>query len=498
MIGRINRIRTAFYVSVIVLAGLIAVLAWPNKRAFSKKPLMLYCAAGLQEPVLAATAEYKKLYGVEIQVSFAGSETVLQQAETAKVGDLYLPADERCLDEARERKLIDEVLPLATMRPVLVVQKGNPRKIKGLDDVLNGDITISQANPDAAAIGKVTRAVLQRTGQWDALQKHRKVDKETVNAAAVAVAAKSVDAAIVWDATAFQMSDRLTAIELPEFTKIRSSVSVAILKSSERPTDALRFARFLAARDKGLVYFKRDGFAPVDGDKWEDEPQVHLYAGAMLRAAIDPTIDEFERREGVQAIRHYNGCGILISEMQADPFRPDAYFACDVSFMDSVNRLFADPQVISSNQVVILVARQNPKQIKSLADLGRPRMRVGLAREQQSALGDLTRDLLKRAGCYDEVRKNVVVENATGDGLVNQFVEDSLDAVVVYRSNAEGARDRLDIVHLSSSAKATQPLAIAKQSEHKHLMGRLCDALKSPASKKRFEDLGFIWVFKAE
>ncbi len=56
----------------------------------------------------------------------------------------------------------------------------------------------------------------------------------------------------------------------------------------------------------------------------------------MLRPAIEQTIAEFERREGVKVTRVYNGCGILVAQMKAGEV-PDAYFACDSEFMNQVN-----------------------------------------------------------------------------------------------------------------------------------------------------------------
>src|SRR5256885_9955496 len=45
---------------------------------------------------------------------------------------------------------------------------------------------------------------------------------------------------------------------------------------------------------------------------------------SMLRPAIEETIQDFERREGVSVTRVYNGCGILVAAMRAGD-RPDAY-----------------------------------------------------------------------------------------------------------------------------------------------------------------------------
>ena len=58
--------------------------------------------------------------------------------------------------------------------------------------------------------------------------------------------------------------------------------------------------------------------------------------------------------------------------MKTDGKSPDAYFACDVSFMKQVHDLFLEATPVSTNQLVILVPKGNPHQIHSLNDLGKP------------------------------------------------------------------------------------------------------------------------------
>ena len=75
---------------------------------------------------------------------------------------------------------------------------------------------------------------------------------------------------------------------------------------------------------------------PVEGDPWaEGEPTLTVYAGAMLRPAIEATLEDFAAREGIprKNVRCvYNGCGILLGQMKTGQ-HPDAFFACDASFM---------------------------------------------------------------------------------------------------------------------------------------------------------------------
>ena len=70
----------------------------------------------------------------------------------------------------------------------------------------------------------------------------------------------------------------------------------------------------------------------------------------------------------------------------------------------------------------------------------------------------------------------------------------SLDAVIVYRSNAVNVLEHLEVVPIElPTAFAVQPYAVGKNSDHKYLMGRLLEAVKSAESKERFLSVGFEW-----
>src|SRR5262249_21762237 len=162
---------------------------------------------------------------------------------------------------------------------------------------------------------------------------------------------------------------------------VTARVQIALAKTSKQPDDALRLARYIRARDKGARYFVAQGFTAVEeGESEAKRPELIVYAGAMLRPAVEETLNEFERREGVRITRVYNGCGILVSQMKTGA-QPDLYFACDPRFMTQVEDMFGDPTTISRNQLVIAVPKGNPHGIKSLKDLGQKDLRVGVGHE---------------------------------------------------------------------------------------------------------------------
>jgi molybdenum ABC transporter molybdate-binding protein len=484
--------------SLVVFVGLIALLVWNPFRVPSdgnpSRKLVVFCAAGLKAPVAEIAAEYQKRFGIEIQLQYGGSNTLLSQLQIAPLADLYLPADDSYVAQAREKGLIAEVLPLASMRPVLVVGPGNPKKIVDLADVLTRDVKLSHANPEAAAVGKLATEHLKGTGQWEAFAKRITVQKPTVNDVASDVQLGAADAGFVWDVTVRQIPELTT---VPAGTLPSASLSACIVRTTEQPTAALRFARFLAAADQGGKFFAKQGYTPANGDPWAETPELKLFAGSMLRPATEKILQAFEQREGVQVVRVYNGCGILVGQMRADKNVPDAFFACDREFMEQVGDLFDAGTTISSNQLVILVHKGNKHKIQRLRDLAKPGLRVGIGHEKQCAMGVLTQRTLAEDKTTAPVMKNVTVQSPTGDMLVNQMLTGSLDAVIAYITNAAGHADKLEAIPIDiPCAFADQPYAVGKQSSHRYLAARLLDAIRADESRAVFKQAGFTWKGK--
>ncbi|MEY4178682.1 MAG: hypothetical protein RLY70_2256 [Planctomycetota bacterium] len=522
--GAVNWTMVAMLGSLALLGGLVAMLIWPPSRPprvadasnaagsaggaasgsangdgqASSEPLVVYVAASNKSVFEAIRQDYERDCGQRVDVQFGPSQTLLASAEVTGTGDLYLPADDTFLDAARKRGLLATQLPLAAMRAVVAVPRGNPRKIATWNDLLQPDVRIALGSVEATAIGKLAKASLSERGLWDALHARTTVYKTTVNEVANDVKAGAVDAGVVFDAVLHDYRT-LEGIQIPELAPIEAHVAVGVLKGSKQGARARHFARYLAARDKGLTRYREFGFQPAAGDAWAETPELTLYSGSMLRPAIERTIEEFEQREGARVTRVYNGCGILVAQMKAGQV-PDAYFACDKEFMTQVKTLFPESQAVSRNELVILVRKGNPHGIRSLKDLAKDGLRIGIGHEKQCAMGWLTQRTFAEGGVREEVMKNVAVQTPTGDMLVNQMRSGSLDAAVAYLSNAAGAGDTLDAIRIQglACAVAEQPFGIAKDSPYPRLAERLLDAIRSAESQGRFEKEGFRWVDPTE
>lgn len=478
----------AFAVSLAAFAVIAALLTSGPDDLSQEGPILVYCGAGIRPPVEACA----KSFGRDVQLSFGGSQTLLVNAELSRQGDLFIPGDDGYLRIAREKGLVAETVALARMHPVLAVAKGNPKKIRSLADFERADLRLAQPNPEATAAGKLVKTALEKAGRWESIKSRAAVSKPTVNEVANDLKLGTVDAGFVWDATVRQYPE-LEAVEVPELAGVTANISAGVLTSSVRPAAALRFARYLAASDRGAAEFVRTGYEASGGDAWEEKPVLTIYSGAMLRPAIEKTIKAFEKREGCGVTTVYDGCGILVAQMKGGA-RPDLYFACDESFMTEVKDLFGDAKVVSSNQLVILVPKGNPRGVTSLKDLAKPGLRVGVGNEKQCALGAITAVTLDQSKLRESVTPNIVTRSPTGDLLVNQMRAGALDAVVAYVSNATGSADVLEAIKVDMPcAIAVQPVAVEKSSPRRRLAARLVEMLISDPSRQLFAAEGFGW-----
>jgi molybdate transport system substrate-binding protein len=514
--GRVSTLWTFILGGSLAVVVLVALLRLGGPRPEgSRNTLKIYCAAGLRFPLEEVAKRYQEEFGIAIDPQYGGSNTLLNQLEIDKFSqaDLYLAADDLYTDAAREKGLAAEVLPIAYQRPVFAVRRGNPRKIASFQDLLSDEVVVAIPDPDHAAAGRTARERLSSvrvgdTNRWAQLERHaiegkRGVFKPTINDVASDIKLGSVDAGIVWDSTVAMPAyrDELEALTLPELDGEPSLVSVCVLNSSRRATAALKFARYLTARDRGLPLFEEYGLQPVEGDVWAERPEITFFCGAVARRAVEQVIAGFEQREDCVVNTIYDGCGILTSRMktiegqsQAQGF-PDVYMACDVYYLDNVKQWFQEAADMSDTEIVIAVPKGSTK-VTALQDLVKPGIRVAVGEPDLCTIGALTRRLLAKEGLYDALKEKqqqegeVVVEKSSSALLVPDVVTGHVDAAVAYITDVKANLDTIDVVRIDSALNlAIQPLSIARTSNHKHLVRRLFRRIAE--SPDAFENAGF-------
>jgi len=524
MIGSLRRRRGSLNLQAVVVAALLVSIALigllifgnPSRKSGkqSHRPILLLAAAGLREPIEEIARRYEAEYGVKVDIQFGGSNSLLSQIQVDRIStpDLLLVSDASYTQQAVEKSLAKETLSIAIQRPCVIVRKDATIKIRTVDDLIAPGRRLSIGNPDQAAIGKAVREALQRipaadgSNQWLRLESSVSqygVFKPTVNEVANDVRIGAVDAGIVWNATVSSPAykDTLRVIELPELASQSEMVSMAVLSSSQQPTEALKFARYVSARDRGLEVFRSHGLEVQEGDDWAARPEINFFCGAVNRRSIEPILEKFQEREGVIVNTIYDGCGILTGRMKTiqnqDPSLgfPDLYLACDRYYLDNVKDWFQEDVDISDIEIVMVVPKGSTL-ISTPQDLLKPGIRVAIGQPDQCTIGALTKRLLDRDGVYESLMKKqlepgeTVVEKSSSALLVPDVLTGHVDVAIAYLSDVMPNRGKVDIVHFESGDNvAIQPLSVAKNSRHKQLLRRFYEAVWREGSS--FESKGF-------
>lgn len=530
--GKVSGVLIAFISSglLILILLMFAIQLRPDALfEASRQTVRIYCAAGIAKPVEDIVNAYNAQYGTDVEIvrtggsgELAGQVTTEYETELSGGADIYITADDRLLDKAYNSGVIAERFPVAEQRPVIAVPVSSELPLGGLSEMLSNEEVKFGIASERAAVGKLVRKVASDLQLLDQLEQRKATDAENVMTLAQALVAGSLDAAVIWDTTVNQLNQvgsepvlKIAAL-VDASDQTKSEIALGVVSTTPSPTASLQFARFLTANQTGRPAFENYGFSFLPGDDWEQVPEIHLYCGSMFTPVIETAIREFATREGINLYPRWEGCGKLVAAMQSiqdEDLFPDAYLACDESFLVQVQGFFYDPIEFSQNEIVLAVAKSAPSTVQSPLALANSDLRVGICDPEFSALGFLTREILSRnweatakqadgsrgeENLYQVIERQAVVKADVGPTLISQLVAGGLDAAFVYRSNLASDPKTLQAVNVypvagdQTAGIATQPWAISKSSRNPALMQRLYEWLDRAEIKSNLKENGFL------
>lgn len=198
--------------------------------------------------------------GVNVVFNFAASGTLLSQMEKGAPVDVFASADQKSMDQAVEKKLIDTAtrVNFAQNALVLAVPAGNPAAVKDLASLATAPVKrVAIGNPDSVPVGRYTKAALTKLGQWDALAP-KCIMAESVRQVLDYLSRGEVDAGFVYATDAKQGGDKVKVVaEVPVETPV--SYPMAVLSGSADKKDAAAFVTFVAGPE-GQAVLARYGF----------------------------------------------------------------------------------------------------------------------------------------------------------------------------------------------------------------------------------------------
>jgi molybdate transport system substrate-binding protein len=237
----------------------------------SSDSLLVFAGAASKPPAEEAARIFSRMRGVNVNITFGGSGFVLSQMKLARRGDVYFPGSSDFMEKARQEKLVfpETEKIVAYLVPAINVQKGNPRGIRCLRDLLRPGLRLAIADPERVCVGTYGVEVVEKNLNPEERRQFRKNLATTVESCektANIISLKSVDAVLGWEVFRHWDPERIETIFLkPEEVPRIGYLPAAVSTFTRNRGLAEDFVRFLASPDSRSV-FKKHGYLMTLGE----------------------------------------------------------------------------------------------------------------------------------------------------------------------------------------------------------------------------------------
>lgn len=228
----------------------------------AKQSLLVYAGSASKPPAEEAAKLFEQKTGVKVDLVFGGSGTVLSQMELNKNGDLYFPGSSDYMEKAKKDNVVysETESKIVYLVPAINVQKGNPKNIQSLKDLLKPGIKVAIANPESVCVGLYATEVIDKSLSAEEKQvfKDNIINyTESCDKTATAISLKTVDAVIGWSVFQYWDSDNIETIPLKQDQIQRIGyIPIAVSTFTTNKELAQQFIDFLNS-DEGKAIFKK-------------------------------------------------------------------------------------------------------------------------------------------------------------------------------------------------------------------------------------------------
>jgi molybdate transport system substrate-binding protein len=252
-----SRIRSAavLLVAALVLAACGDDSSGGGSGAGSPAEIKVFAAASLTAAFTELGAQFTAANGgTRVSFNFAGSQALATQIQQGAPADVFASADVPNMDKVRGLVADPQVFTGNLLQ--IVVEKGNPKGVKGLDDLAGSDLKVVLAAEEVPA-GKYAKQILDRAGV-----SVRPVSREdNVKAVVTKVSLGEADAGIVYVTDVTAGGDQVEGVDIPEEQNVVATYPIATVKASKAQDKAQAFMD-LVRSDLGQQVLENHGFLP--------------------------------------------------------------------------------------------------------------------------------------------------------------------------------------------------------------------------------------------
>lgn len=245
-----------------LVATLLSLSASPALAQGVAVELLLYCGITMVKPMTEIARAFEKRENVKITIAQGGSEDLYQSAKKSGVGDWYLPGEPTYRDRHLPEGLLGEYVTVGYNQMALMVQKGNPKKVRpDPRELLRKDLVAIVGNAESGSVGQEAKQILDRLDLYPQVIRAAAFLAPDSRSLMLSMKKGEADVTMSWRATGFFADNaaRVDVIDLPPDLAKPQALLLNLLKSSRHVGVARRFMAY-AASEEGQGIFRKHGF----------------------------------------------------------------------------------------------------------------------------------------------------------------------------------------------------------------------------------------------
>lgn len=248
----------------------------------TRTPVVVFAASSLMEAFETLEADFERAHpDIDVQLTFAGSQTLRLQIEHGAAADVFASANEAHMRALIDQAVVERAHPLATNKLTIIVPLNNPARVERFEHLARASKLVVGAPqvPLGAYTEQLFAAARATQGPSFVDQVRQHVVSQELNARLVRakVALGEADAAIVYHTDAVA-SDQVKAVAVPEALNPRARYVLGITASAPHHEAATLFVAY-AGSTPGRHTLQQHGFiadAPSSPRRTDGNPKLDV------------------------------------------------------------------------------------------------------------------------------------------------------------------------------------------------------------------------------
>jgi len=236
----------------------------------------------------------------------------------------------------------------------------------------------------------------------------------------------------------------------------------------------------------------------IGGCAKEESKELTAFVGSASKPPMEEAAGAFEQETGIKVYANYGGSGTMLSQIELSK-SGDLYIPGSPDYMAKAERKdVIDPPSVKKIAYlipVIAVQQGNPKNIRSLADLAKSGIEVGIGNPEAVCVGLYAVEVLDSNNLWADVSKNIVVNAESCEKTATLISLKSVDAVIGWDVFHHWDPDNIDVVYLSPEQLpriAYIPGAVTRFAKDSESAQKFLDFLVSRQGQDIFKKWGYI------